>query len=361
MTYRNPNSFFLPYLVDRNVLCEKLLCFWCKICAKNTHQLRLQIPYPSLLLRCVSTYRASSIYYTEGNTLLILRLHYSNVRLLRTLMPAPKGKAGTQKETVPKLAPAKTRAKSECKLAITGLSYKSILHEHLNIKEGKKSKTSKDIEYIETPNTIQKNEAPEKMRAEYFLDSKKNRVKTWSTMMDRTTNDILPLYTNKPCRNCHHTYETHPLGCPIKYIPHHSDSNDPKRKKIEGFLKANNFPCSSTDYFETECMFCSFPCIKSYIMSKLSITPSSYMYTNALTHLSLMYKKLFSLKTLPTIPSAHDIETLSSYGGHLSIMEYRNTMGLLQFDKFVNVKRPMMFASFSHMEETASHTEKDYL
>lgn len=246
----------------------------------------------------------------------------------------------------------------ECKLVITGLSYTSILHQHMGIAPVEKN----NVEYIENREDLRNtHQNEEKIRAEYFLDSKKNRIKLWSTMVDRTSNDILPLYTDKPCRNCHHSYETHPLGCPIKYIQHCSDPNDPKRKKIEKFLKDNNFVFDSTDYFETECMFCSFPCIKSFIMYKLSITPSSYKYTNALTYLSLLYKKLFSVKISPMIPSAHDIDALLCYNGHLSISEYRNTMGLLQFDKSVNYRRPIMFTSFSYIEETAARTEKDYL
>jgi len=201
----------------------------------------------------------------------------------------------------------------------------------------------------------------EKTHSEYFFDSKKNKIKIWPIMMDQTTNDVLVLYTNKPCKNCHHSYDTHPIGCPIKYIPHHPDSNDPKRKKIEKFLNDHNFSYDSTDYFEVEHLFCSFPCTKSYIMNKLSIAPSSYRYTNALTYLSLLYKKLFSLKVATIIPSAHNIDSLLVYGGHLSITEYRNTIGILQFDKLVTTKRPIMFASFSYMEETAARTEKDYM
>jgi hypothetical protein len=292
--------------------------------------------------------------------------------------------------------PPKKRAKNNVKntdksykLIITGLSYGSILNEHIPLSivntglcsaEPKGKIDTRNIEYIEdktpktqndTDNTIHDHKSEGHcntgiasgiaLRCEYFFDSKKNKVKIWPTMVDRTTNDILTLYTNKPCKNCHHPYDTHPIGCPIKYVPHHSDPNDPKRKKIEKFLSDNNFLYDSTDYFEVEHLFCSFPCVKSYIMKRLSITPSSYKYTNALTYLTLLYKKLFSLKTAPIIPSAHDTDSLLAYGGHLSISEYRNTMGLLQFDKFVNTKRPIMFSSFSYMEETAARTEKDYM
>lgn len=277
-------------------------------------------------------------------------------------MPTPKNKGRAKKsaeseESENKIPPEPTKVRKKCELIITGVSYADVLQEHMGIPN---PSPKNNIEYIENqkPDT---HKSEEKIRAEYFLDSKKNRIKLWPTMIDHANNDLLPLYTNKPCRNCHHSYETHPIGCPIKYVPHISDPNDPKRKKIEKFLKDSNFLCDSTDYFETECMFCSFPCVKSYIMYKLSMQPSSYKYNNALTYLSLLYKKLFSLKTTPVIPSAHDIDALISYNGHLSISEYRNTIGVLQFDKSVNIRRPIMFTSFTYIEETAAHTEKDYL
>lgn len=260
-----------------------------------------------------------------------------------------------------------------CNMTITCISYSDIVKEHFATTQPKKGKSNAKSDNIKAQSGIEFIEEKKdqevrmedvrntKFQPKYFLDSKKNKIKLWPTMIDRTTDDVLALYTNKPCRCCHHTYETHPIGCPIRYIPHNPNVSDPKRKKIEKFLKDNNFSTDSTDYFETERMFCSFPCVKSYVLSKLSIAPSSYRYTNALTYLSLMYKKLFSLTTTHIIPCAHDIDSLSIYNGHLSIDEYRNSIGVLQFNSAVSIKRPLMFTSFSYMEETAAHTDKDYL
>ena len=54
-------------------------------------------------------------------------------------------------------------------------------------------------------------------RALLFLDTKKQKIKAWPIMVD-TANTLLPLYTSRRCRNCHHSYSTHPIGCPLKYI-----------------------------------------------------------------------------------------------------------------------------------------------
>lgn len=265
----------------------------------------------------------------------------------------------------------KSQHNKPCIIKLSGLSYQDIVEEHFCIKNDVKE-TSKNT--LEQKDNVKKSKVHskqtdnsvidinQKSTPEYFFDSKKNKIKTWPVQIDKTNDNILALYTNNPCRKCHHSFDTHPIGCPIKYIPHISNKNDPKRLKIEQFLKDNNFDTSYTDYFEIEHIFCSFPCVKSYILTKLSISPSSYRYTNALTYLSLLYKKLCSIPDpIPTIPSAHDIDTIDIYGGHLSIDEYRQTAGILRFDKLVNAKRPLMFASLSHIEETNVHTGNGYL
>jgi len=201
-------------------------------------------------------------------------------------------------------------------------------------------------------------------RAIYFLDNKKNQVKLWPNMIDITVKGPLPLYTNIPCRNCHQPYTTHPLGCPIRYNPNNSD-NSPIKKQIEKFLKENNFSTISNDYFETEYMFCTIPCIKSYILTCLSKN-SSCKYGDSLTYLTLMYKKInensnfleesknssLNSEILPIIPAAQPIEILKTNGGHLSIEEYRSCSGILQYNETVNIKRPLMFSSSILFQES---------
>ena len=183
-----------------------------------------------------------------------------------------------------------------------------------------------------------------------FLDSKKKKVKYWPTMIDCANNFILPLVTDKPCRNCHHSYNTHPIGCPINY--HILTEENPKKKTVDDFLKKYNFISDKNDYFETECMFCSMPCVKSYIMSCLSKNPLSYKYCNSLSYTSLMYKKIHDIQgKIPHIHLAHPITTITSYGGHLTIDEYRASTTMIRFDESVNIRRPIMFPSFPCIEE----------
>ena len=199
-------------------------------------------------------------------------------------------------------------------------------------------------------------------RIQYFFDTKKVRVKTWPVMMDNVQKGPLPLYTNKPCRWCHHAYETHPFGCPIKYNPHissttvsnvHNTNSLALRDRVTSFLVENNLACDTNDFFETEHMFCSLPCVKSYILGCLSNNNKAYKYKKSLSYLTLLYKKMYDVLIIPSIiPKAGPIEVLEAYGGHLTIKEYRASFGLLNYEETSNVRRPYMFSSSDYIEET---------
>jgi hypothetical protein len=136
-------------------------------------------------------------------------------------------------------------------------------------------------------------------RYRYIYDPFKSPVKIWLNM---TTYDNTPLpeYTDKPCYYDHHPYSTSPIGCPIKY------DND-------------------TDTFYTKGMFCSFPCIKSYINDQ--IQKGHVEMKQSFVLLSLMFRKLREDGGVPTgivnIPYANNIGLIDTYGGHLNINEWR--------------------------------------
>ena len=254
------------------------------------------------------------------------------------------------------------KTNKKCELLFTSLCYKDVVSEHFGTATTKITGFTSSSNHHKENNNVEivdkKKQNISDTRAEYFFDSKKSKVKLWPIMMDRTTDNVLSLFTNKPCRNCHKPYETHPLGCPISYFSHDPSPENPKRIKIESFLKENNFSTDGTDYFGTEQMFCSFPCMKSYIMSFLSKNPQSYRYTNALSYMYLLYKKIFDIKDNEiTIPCANPIEVLTCYGGHMNIEEYRDCMGVLKFDHTITTKRPFMFTNISYLEERNTQNE----
>ena len=136
-----------------------------------------------------------------------------------------------------------------------------------------------------------------------FVDAKKSTVELWPIMWDVTSEGLLPEQTTRPCRKCKFQFQTRALGCPLNYS-------------------------SESHCFFTEHIFCSFPCIKAYILSCLSVEPTSCKYGNSLNYLSMMYKISYNIKTSKhiIIDPAPSLDFLEIYGGHLQISEYRSLL-----------------------------------
>ncbi len=177
-----------------------------------------------------------------------------------------------------------------------------------------------------------------------FIGNSKYKNTLWVVMYDIQKQGPLPMYTSNPCRNCHHQFSWCPIGCPIFYSTANENTFPDKHRNIENYLKENNYPCNDKSIFETEHMFCSASCVKSYILEMLSKHPGSKKYKDALSYLTIMYKKIIEsdVDTLH-IPAAAPIEMLKSYGGPLTIEEYRAQSGHTKYEYTPNVKRPYMY------------------
>lgn len=216
-------------------------------------------------------------------------------------------------------------------------------------------------------------------RAYYFLDTRKMQNKFWSVMIDVTVNGPLPNTIQKPCWWCRHKFSTKPIGCPLKY--HSQKSSGIEKERFEEKLKAANLPTTTNDFFETEGLFCSFPCCKAFILDQ----KGSVKYKESLTLLSLLFSILYSTDKHPVgifslgrtkkkpstlkkpaldapikrdtdaedihFPAAPSWKLLKDYGGHLTIDEWRSTFGKLEYDLTVNVRRPYMFCSSQYISE----------
>ena len=200
-------------------------------------------------------------------------------------------------------------------------------------------------------------------RAMWFLDAHKTKAKYWVSMIDvtqcegsgvtegsRNSNTeggiigSLPSHTSKPCWWCRHTFATKVLGCPIKYNP--CKLNSVERTRVEQKFRKSKLSTTALDFFETEGMFCSFPCVKAYILSQ----NLNSRYKESTTLLSLLYIKLTG-STITHIPPSPSWKVLVEYGGHLTIKEYRATFGKLEYTETVSVRRPYMFCSSKYIEE----------
>lgn len=179
-----------------------------------------------------------------------------------------------------------------------------------------------------------------------FFDSRKSKIKLWGNMIDIAQNGALPLYTTKPCWWCRSTFKTLVLGCPIFYY----NSEDPAKKSLvlEHFQEGNLPTDCGTDFFGTEGIFCSFTCIKSYILDEISRTKMS-RYQKALTLLTLLRLKLTG--ELAVTPTADSWKVLIDWGGHLTPSEFRASTGLLEYKNTVNIRRPYMYSTSAYIQE----------
>lgn len=169
----------------------------------------------------------------------------------------------------------------------------------------------------------------------------KNRIRIYTTMIDAHQQKCLPQSTNKPCWWCGYEFETIPLGIPLCYHPH----TDKTSSDIHKFLTSRNFQAQTNDFFETDGLFCSFPCCKAHLVAN----GFKGKYKNSFSLLTLLHVKLYG--DINVIPSAPPRELLEKWGGSLTIEEYRNKFGRYQYFKTPNIKRPFMFSISSIIEE----------
>lgn len=166
------------------------------------------------------------------------------------------------------------------------------------------------------------------------------------TMHDVQRNVIMPLATDIPCWWCRYEFSSTPLGAPLVYHPNSAD--DPKiQKEIDRYFRALNIQSKTNDYFETEGVFCSLPCMKAFVLNE----PLNGHFKNSLTLLTLLHSKLCGKKTCSYIPRAPHWKLLEKHGGILNIEQFRNAYPRFTYRSSVNMKRPFMFGTGTWFEQ----------
>jgi len=158
----------------------------------------------------------------------------------------------------------------------------------------------------------------------HIYDPHKRQTKLWLTMCPKNNDsNLLPEYTNKPCWYDHHSFISSPIGCPLSYD-------------------------SSTNTFYTEGIFCSFPCVKSYI--KNEIQKGRIELASSLTLLTMMYKMVYDdtanragsslvvTEKTELFPLANSIQVIDRYNGHLNIDEWRSSVGSVNYNILPNTR-----------------------
>lgn len=218
--------------------------------------------------------------------------------------------------------------KGQYTFILSGLKYKDLIKEYYDPSPHNVVSNSSVTTLLPTPQTG------------VFADIK-NKVKTYMTMVDVHQQKCLPLTTNKPCWWCGYEFDTLPLGIPLHYHSHVDKCNT----EIQKFLTIRNFQSTTNDFFETDGLFCSFPCCKAYLVAN----GFKGKYKNSFSLLTLLHIKLYG--EINIIPSAPPRELLEKWGGPLTIEEYRSKFGQYQYFRTPNIKRPFMFSISSIIEE----------
>ncbi len=184
-------------------------------------------------------------------------------------------------------------------------------------------------------------------RTSFFMDSRGLPVRTWRIMRDISKGQCLPDATKLFCWWCRHGFPTSPIGCPVSIIRHrHSVDGErfPAERDNDPRDQGTAEDSAMMLILETEGMFCSFPCCKSWATEQ----QREPRYASSLTLLQDLYHRCGGEGSIPQAPSW---KLLKEYGGSLTIKEYRTSMGILAFHESANRRGPLLFSSSQYIAE----------
>lgn len=165
-------------------------------------------------------------------------------------------------------------------------------------------------------------------------ETKKNMVCQISTI------DYLNREKFYNCYWCRNPFDEFKLGCPIKWVPsnavktyysevskdNYAIRENVTNKKSKSKTKSKDIKIEEKAYYETDGCFCSFNCIKAFIIDN----KHDLLYKDSLNMLSKMYYDIFS--SYDIIKPSPSYRLLKEYGGHLTIDEYRTGLSNVKYD-----------------------------
>jgi hypothetical protein len=142
------------------------------------------------------------------------------------------------------------------------------------------------------------------------------------------------------CYWCKNPFETKPIGCPINYISeqaikkyhsHISKDTYTIKENIttnrKNKIKDETIVFENCPYYETDGVFCSFNCCKSYILDN----KHDRLYDNSIMLLTKMYNEITDTKNA-IISSAPHWRNLEQYGGNLNIIQFRDSFNNIDYE-----------------------------
>jgi hypothetical protein len=192
-----------------------------------------------------------------------------------------------------------------------------------------------------------------------FLDESKKNHQCNISMIDFNTNtDSSFLRYN--CYWDRHPFQTKPIGCPIKYISSQAIKSYYSEISKDVYTIKENIPSSKRsiindkrinikikEYYETDGIFCSFPCCCAYIRAHKHLKD----YEQSEMLLLKMYNEMMGTKTEIIDPAPH-WRLLKEYGGNKTISEFRATFNKVDHDFHGTIKYNMpLFRPIGHLFE----------
>jgi len=150
------------------------------------------------------------------------------------------------------------------------------------------------------------------------------------------------------CFWCRHPFDTRPIGCPIKYVASHAEKKyhshisrdmytikeDVTSKRRQELDESEQLLVNIGEYYETDGVFCSFNCCKSWINDN----KHNRLYDLSLVLLMKMYNAILCTKMDVISPAPH-WRTLEQYGGHLNILKFREGFNKVDYKCHGNTKK----------------------
>lgn len=215
-----------------------------------------------------------------------------------------------------------------------------------------------------------------------FLDESKRPHLCIVSMIDfRSKKNIMLLKYH--CYWCRNPFDNIPIGCPIKYVSsqvekkyHSRISRDvytisenitkKKRVKIETEksrlakvgesrdsseisseqAEADKLEIKEGEYYETDGIFCSFNCCKSWIRDN----KHNKLYVHSETLLTKLYNDIMGTKMVIINPAPH-WRLLEHYGGNLNIIKFREGFNKIDYEYHGHTKQIPRFAPIGFMYE----------
>ena len=190
---------------------------------------------------------------------------------------------------------------------------------------------------------------PKKMKNQTKLVYDSGFVEVYTPMIDIVNKKKLPERTDIKCFWCRHSFNTPPLGIPIKWVDSVCEiigcSGLLSRKKVSTIERKNIENNSNKDprikltvneYYEVDGIYCSFNCMRAALIEKKNIYKDSYLLLNN------MYRKITGIT-----PGPHDIvpapswRILKDYGGDMDIDNFRRTFSKFKYLDTKNIIRPV--------------------